>query len=245
MRASDLIDQENEDDNEDGQRPEKGKGRAMDEEDQDEEGEDNDKDDEEYREEEEEDDDDMGVTTASFDPLSTLCNKAVISICRINVFDPPAPIVFGTWNQREMKESEAKILANEMMSTKFSPFASGNLLPLIIRRDGLDPTCFITDLNAENAPLLQLSQQAKKEGKTLCFAGGRHRQRATAIIQERSKAKIANLEEKVSNMREQMQENVREGMEKKLREMERDHVAEKEFYERLGLWGVIAYDAGE
>jgi hypothetical protein len=154
-------------------------------------------------------------------------------------------MVFGTWNHRELKEKEAKKLAKEMTITKFSPFASSNLLPLIISGDSLDPSCRQIHPSAEAAPMLELTEAAKEDGTKLLFAGGRHRQRATEILHENSKEMVGMLEERITEMKEALKKGLREGTVEKIENLERMLNEEREFKERVGIWGVIAYDAGE
>lgn len=102
----------------------KGKGRAI----EDDEGED-------------EMEVEVGVGTTEINTTDTICNKAIISICRMDILNPPTPMIFGMWNKRLVVEKEAQRLAKEMTNTKFCPFATANLLPLIIKRNALDDSC--------------------------------------------------------------------------------------------------------
>jgi hypothetical protein len=214
-------------------RREKGKGRA----------DDNGETDEE--EESGEDDGEAGGATAVINTLDTLCNESIIGICRINVLDPPAQMVFGTWNRRELREKEAKKLAKEMTVTKFSPFASSNILPLVISGDCLDPSCRQTNPNVELAPMLELTEAAKEAGTKLLFAGGHHRRRATEILYENSKEMVGKLEEKISEMKAAMKKGARQGTEEKIQDLEQMLKEEQILKEKLGIWGVIAYEAGK
>jgi hypothetical protein len=211
----------------------KGKKRAL----EDIEGEDDEDDD---GQEEIEEAEGTGATTA-IDPLDTICNQAIIANCKINVLDPPAEMIFGTWNHRPLDEAQALNLAKDIIDTAFSPFAPGNLLPLIISRDALVGSCLKVDPNIEGAPMLELTEAAKEAGTKLLFAGGRHRKRATEILHDKSMTRIAKLEKEISKQSEssnKLAEVTKRNLERMLKE-------ENELKAKLGIWGVIVYDKGE
>jgi uncharacterized protein YbaP (TraB family) len=169
-----------------------------------------------------------------------LCNEAIVAYCRIDVLNPPAEMVFGTWNHRPLNEKEAAKLAKEMEATKFSPFALANLLPLVISPELLDPSCIKMDPNVEAAPMLKLTEEAKAAGTKLQFAGGRHRRRATELLRLNSNKRIADLEQTINDARES-----KKVKEETMRSMERMMEEEKAVKESVGVWGVIVYNAGE
>jgi hypothetical protein len=211
----------------------KGKGKAIEEE-----------------EETGEEDEEIGWATTEVHPLDTACNQAILTICRVDMLQPPAPIVFGTWNDRALNEKQAKLLANEITNTMFRPFATSNLLPLILPRDALDATCISLNPNAEAAPMLQLTQAAMDSGTKLLFAGGRHRQRATAILRGKSTEMIQKLKDDISDLKklEKGDGEVgkrREGYQDKLRGLERMLTEELALAQKIGIWGVVVYDAGK
>jgi hypothetical protein len=181
------------------------------------------------------------LPTTEVNQLDTVCNQSVIAICKMNIFDPPAEIVFGTWNQRELVEKEAMKLATEMTATKFSPFGMANLLPLVINKNALEASCMKTDANVEAAPMLELTEAAKAAGTKLLFAGGRHRKRATEILLQKSKTAIAEIEELISKTKE----TTKKGKEDKVANLEGMLEREKELKGVLGVWGIIVYDEGE
>jgi hypothetical protein len=193
-------------------------------------------------EEEEEAEEEMidGGSTAEFSALDTICNQAIITICRINIFDPPAPICFGEWNQRPLSEKEAKKLVKEMVNTRFSPFAYANAMPLIMPGNYIDKSCIRIMPDIEGAPMLELTEEAKEKGQKLVFAGGRHRQRATQILVENSAAMIKSLEKKIADLKK----SAGEGMEERVKILQRMLNDENNLKEKLGLWGVIVYEEG-
>ena len=159
----------------------------------------------------------------------------------MNILSPPAEVVFGKWNDRLLKESEAIKLSKEMQRTKFAPFARGNLLPLIISKEQVGESCLQKAPNVENAPIFELTEQATSSGMKLFFAGGRHRKRATEILQANSLKQITDLEERIT----QLKESSKKVPESKLRHLEALLEEEKAVSERIGIWGIIVYDEGE
>ena len=43
-----------------------------------------------------------------------MCNNTIFGYCRVNLFEPPAPLVFGTFNKRLLVEAQAKKFAANM-----------------------------------------------------------------------------------------------------------------------------------
>jgi hypothetical protein len=190
----------------------------------------------------------MGVT-AEVNPLDAYCNGAIFSYCRIDILQPPAPLKFGTWNDRPLLEKQAKMFATQISNTSFRPFAHGNLLPLVIEREYVDEACIQMNPNAAEAPFLKLTAAALSDKKMeLKFAGGRHRRRATELLRDQSKARIVKLREGIADLRGKMKEAEEKGkrrdkFEEKIKVMEHTLVEEKQLEETISFWGVILYDA--
>jgi hypothetical protein len=201
-------------------------------------------------------DDDEGVVeglgvTAEVNPLDAYCNTAIFSYCRIDILQPPAPLKFGTWNDRPLLEKQAKTFATQISNTSFRPFAHGNLLPLVIGREYVDSSCVEMNPNAAEAPFLKLTSVAVRDKKfELQFAGGRHRRRATELLREQSKARITKLRDGIAEARTKIKEGEEKNKrvdkwEEKVRALERSLGEEKNLEETISIWGVILYDAGK
>jgi hypothetical protein len=113
--------------------------------------------------------------TAEVDEMDGICGRALFTYARINLFDPPAEVVFGQWNTRPEVESKARELAKSITDQKFRPFASDSLLPLILDRSAIDPDSIHPTLTVEDALMIWLTDVALRSGIRLAFAGGRHR----------------------------------------------------------------------
>jgi len=90
------------------------------------------------------------------EPLDALCNEAILGYCQINLFEPPAPIVFGKYNKRPLVEAKARSFAVNIGGTNVRPFAWGNMLPLVISKDDVEKECIQLKPNVEKAPFLKL-----------------------------------------------------------------------------------------
>ena len=183
--------------------------------------------------------------TASINKLDTVCNKAIIAMCRLNVIEPPAPLKFGTWNERQLREKQAEKLAKQIIIDKFSPFSPANRLPLVIPRDKLDPSCISIDLNTETAPFLKLTETAIRTGTALTFAGGRHRVKASEILWQTSNEKTEALEAQIKKTKHSLEKNDREELRNKLSEQETTLKDEIAFRDSICVWGITVYDEGE
>jgi hypothetical protein len=200
--------------------------------------------DEEESTKEEEETEFVGVSS-EINILDTLCNQSVIALCRINVFDPPAEIVFGKWNDRHLKESEAVRLLQSITETKFSPFAAANHLPLILPRYALDPMCMKTNPNVEEAAFLSLTDDARKKRVKLTFAGGRHRQWVSYLLRERCDKEIEKLTKLIADLKKKAMNKGKAPSVEKIQRWEKMVNEEKVLRERVGIWGVTVYDWGE
>ncbi|KAM6489100.1 hypothetical protein JOM56_015414 [Amanita muscaria] len=199
--------------------------------------------------EDDEDEFEEGVrtTTTERNKLDTICNQAIIAICRLNILHPPRPLKFGHWNSRPSDEVKTTDLLNAISKSELRPFATGNLLALIIDKDALDPSCMKKDPNAEEAPFLKLTERAKNSEMELTFAGGRHRTEVTARLEQKSAAAIAKLQDQI-----EVQKHKKAGAEEKLKptepiearitRLEEELKAEQEVRDTIGIWGIIVYD---
>jgi hypothetical protein len=188
--------------------------------------------------------------TAEVETLDGLCGRALFSYARMNIIKPPAEIVFGEWNARDAVEHKANTLAKSITEQKFRPHASDSLLPLIIEEKYINPTSIHRTPNVEEAPMLTLTAEALEQGIKLQFGGGRHRRRATEIIIETSQEKVKKYSDELEELRGR-EENVKEGsaladtLAKKIRTREAQIVMEKDVIEKMQVWGVAIYKAGE
>ncbi|KIL66948.1 hypothetical protein M378DRAFT_9652 [Amanita muscaria Koide BX008] len=189
---------------------------------------------------------DQGVT-AERHPLDTFCNQAIITICRVNILNPPVPIVWGIWNPRPISEEHVLKLLNQMSKNRIRPFANNNLLPIVIKPSAIDPSCIYKEPNAEAAPVLKLTEEAVNSGIKLMFAGGHHRKEATLRIQEKSQEAINDIARQIDEMKQE-KKAAEEGsrptgaLNTKIGKMEKRLQREQRVHDTIGIWGVILYD---
>ena len=182
--------------------------------------------------------------------MDSICNQAIITICRIDIRNPPAEIVFGKWNDRALNQLQAKQLALDIKKNDFRPFTSKNLLPLIVPRAALDPECIHPQLDASNAPFINLTPDAIRTGVQLTFAGGRHRHEASRIIQAEVKETIEALQDNIEELERKIgvaeeKKKSTAKMEKTLEAYNKELEGQEEWQKKAGIWGVIIYDEGE
>ncbi|KAM6490054.1 hypothetical protein JOM56_014097 [Amanita muscaria] len=228
----------------------KGKAKQQEEPDEDEEGEDQENEGKESGDDEEDEDDiEEGARTRTTErnKLDTICNQAILAICRLNVLHPPRPLRFGVWNSRPLDEVKTTDLLNAISKSELRPFATTNLLALIIEKEALDPTCMKKDPNAEEAPFLKLTQEAQNSDMELTFAGGRHRMEVTSRLEKKSAAAIARLQEQIEVQTHKKEVAVQklkptDTIEERITRLEEELKGEQEVRDTIGIWGVIVYD---
>jgi hypothetical protein len=66
---------------------------------------------------EEEEGPSKGGASTTLQPMDTYCNSAIIGYCRVNLFAPPAPLVFGLYNKRPLVDARANKFATNIGST--------------------------------------------------------------------------------------------------------------------------------
>ena len=166
--------------------------------------------------------------------------NARISINRIDLLRPPIPLRFGQWNDRLLVERYAKGLQNSFQTQGVRSFEMENMMPLVIRKDHIDPKCLnFKGLNPSEAPFLLLNSEGLK-APSIKVAGGRHRFRAVELETERLSTEIKHLESKIKD------DDTAFGEEKDLNGAYRATIEtlmkEKE---RVCTWGVVIYDEGK
>lgn len=194
--------------------------------------------------------DEYQAPTAEVNPLDSICGRALFTYARVNILDPPVDILFGEWNTRLPVDSKARDLAKSIIEQKFRPFASDSLLPLVIPKESIDARSIHRTPNIEDAPMLQLTEEARHSGMVLKFAGGRHRHMATKIIKSASEEKVKKYREEIEELRKKA-EKAKEGsvaaenLGSKLRLREAQIEMEKELQGKIGIWGIALYEEGK
>jgi len=165
--------------------------------------------------------------------------SARISINRMDLLHPPLTLLFGQWNDRSLVERYAKVLQNSFQTQGVRSFEMENMVPLVIRKDHIDPKCLnFRGLNAAEAPFLLLNSEGLKK-KSIKVAGGRHRFRAVQLETERLSTEIKRLEGKIQDDDTATEEE--KDMNRAYRATIETLTKEKE---RVCTWGVVIYDEG-
>ena len=126
------------------------------------------------------------VASTTIDAMDTVCNDAIFGFCQLNLFDPPVPLVFGTFNKCPLVEAQARKFAANMGPVRL--FAWSNMLPLVIAKEDVDEGCYKLSPNVEKAPFLKLKGGvAERNGYGLKLTGGWHRHWAMQLKQDESR----------------------------------------------------------
>lgn len=185
----------------------------------------------------EEEEDQLAALTLH-DPYDAGIQAARFSINVIDIFNSPKPIELGMWNTRALKEREAVKLKNKMLENSIRSFSYENLFHCIVDRQYIDPRCINGTLSmaGHEAPPLKLTDEGRAKLKSLWFAGGRHRIRATELLKEERQGKLEKMKQAL--IREQ-------GKGEKVAVLEKEIEDETKSIARLGFWGIILYDSSK
>ncbi|SRR6266576_2261568 len=88
---------------------------------------------------------------------------AQFSVNVIDLFDAPKEIHFGQWNSRPVVIGEWKKLKMSLTVQGIKPFSPENMMPLIISRRHVDPSCIQKSVSGYEAKKFVLSEEGKKE----------------------------------------------------------------------------------
>jgi hypothetical protein len=193
--------------------------------------------------------DEYHAPTAELEHMDGICARALFTYARINLFQPPAKIVFGEWNKRPAVESKARELAKSIIEQRFRPFASDSLLPLIIDKTAIEPNSIYTTPNVEDAPMLQLTETSVRNGVQLPLGGGRHRLRAAQIIKEMAEEKVKTYQEDIEELKKKAAKAkegsvLAESLAKRIRMREVQIKMERDIQAKIAIWGIAVYDQG-
>lgn len=202
--------------------------------------------------------------TANADEMS---RKAILSVNRINLTNPPLKLHFGTFNPRPVVDSGVKELI-KAFEDDFTPFKMESMIPILINRNDVDPSCINLDFTlGHDAPQLLLSKKGQTRD-SLTALGGRHRYEAVRKMQENIDKKIKGLELRINKLKGKAKGAKKVKAEKSVEELDgnNDFIdidpvnidTEKKSIEELNdnidmlqadkvyysSWGVILYDAG-
>jgi len=183
--------------------------------------------------------------------LDTLCNEAILGYCQINLFEPPAPIMFRKYNKCLLAEVKARSFAVNIGGTNVRPFVRANMLPLVILKDDIEKECIQLKPNVEKAPFLKLKVDlAVQPDYGLKFVGGRHRYQAMEILKEKSEEIVRTLKDKWVEVENGLKKLEGQGKRhanvlEKIEELKNSVKVEQEVAATVSVWGVVLYDEGE
>ncbi|KAF8322968.1 hypothetical protein F5887DRAFT_1086906 [Amanita rubescens] len=186
----------------------------------------------------------MEKETAKHSDEEEKVDAAQFSVNVINLFNAPMEIHFGNWNTRPLVALEWKKLKASMTAQGIKSFSNEHMMPLVIKRRHVDPSCVDNNVSGYAAKTLALSEEGKQEVKRLEMAGGRHRLAAVKSIKQDKEQDVAKLKKQhqiLSKKRAVKDDAVTKKLQN-LKDYEEKIAKLEEEISKIGLWGVIVYD---
>lgn len=173
--------------------------------------------------------------------------EAQFSVNIINLFNPPKPLVLGSWNKRELNMTEANKLKDMMTRQGIKAYTMENMIPIVIERHHVDQACIWSGMSGYGAPPLQLSEEGMQEIKGLLLAGGRHRIAAVKALRAEANAKLQALRVQIKEAAERKTTATEDDdeVEVSLDQMKIDEEGMVANMTANEHWGVVLYDHGE
>jgi hypothetical protein len=186
---------------------------------------------------------------ASQNQKEKLAAAAQFSINKINLFNPPKPLVLGKLNPRELNKEQVKKLKQAFAEEGIKPFTMENMMPLMINRHYVDPGCIWMGMNGYDAPELKLSMEGIRDLEGLDVVGGRHRLEAITKVNDEINLQLDGVKKRVKVLREKSTKNMNDE-ERKMRKEELTKLLKqtkelKNKKDENSQWGIILYDAGK
>lgn len=171
---------------------------------------------------------------------------ARFSINVIDIFNPPKPIVFGRWNPRPLRDSEANKLKNQLLIDEIRPFRFENMFNLIIDKRFIEADTISQTIDGgnQNAPMLKLSVEGIAALQQLDFAGGRHRVRAMEMIKAERSDKLKKFQDQLRKFKDKAEDTGEDRDAEKISQLELTIKEESTYLAKFGKWGVMLYDSG-
>jgi hypothetical protein len=182
-----------------------------------------------------------------FDVQDGQAQAARFSINVIDIFNPPKEIVFGRWNPRALKETEANKLKQQFLLDEIRPFRFENMFNIVVDKRFIDPSTISLKIDGgnQNAPMLKLSVEGIASLSHLDFAGGRHRLRAMQMVKTERMDKLKKLQDQVRKLKDRNANKGEERDGEKISRLEATIKEESLYLSKFGKWGVMLYDSGE
>lgn len=188
-----------------------------------------------------------GKIMAAHSDMEKLLADAQFSMNVIDLVNPLAPLGLGKINTRALVEAEAINLQKAMTTQGIKPFTVENMIPVLIERRHVDPTCIWSGINGYGAPDLKLSEDGVKEVKELELAGGRHRIDAVRKIHDGLRNELAKAEKRTATLTKKKVSKA-SAVKRKAKDIQAHAAHEEAIRDQLksvSRWGVVLYDKGE
>jgi hypothetical protein len=181
------------------------------------------------------------------DNADTHASEAIISINTIDILNPPLPLKFGAYNNRDLDEDKAKELLAMMKAQDFRQYRPESMIPLFLTLDDIEPgAIYEHNRNYLDAPLLKLTDKGMTR-TAIVAAGGRHRRHAVLMEVEARKKEIEQYDATLKNF-ENKAAATGQAQERQNKEIEATRECIKKLQEYIRMishWGVVIYNEGQ
>jgi hypothetical protein len=199
---------------------------------------------------------DTGVATGG--PLGTLyaerrpaslddaAHAAIISFNTLDILHPPLTLAFGEFGMRTMDLRCANDLVESFLNTTFHPFSVESMIPIILNREDLEPSCISNDATlGPDAPPLTLSNLGKQRKKIIVCRGTKRIWAVQQIMLTLNK-KLHDLRTSLASLkREHTGTGSLTWVDYHLAKVLGEIKAIKKQKVKFKTWGVVVYDSGE
>lgn len=108
--------------------------------------------------------------------------KAMLSINRFDISNPPLPLMFGTFNPRMLNAAGVKSLAMEFLYESFTPYKMECMIVVLLRRSEIADSCINSNATkGQDTPELVLSDEGTRR-TSMIVCGGNHRRAAVIEV---------------------------------------------------------------
>ncbi|KAF7782913.1 hypothetical protein Agabi119p4_2289 [Agaricus bisporus var. burnettii] len=172
----------------------------------------------------------------------------ILSYNTISISNPPANMVFGTYNPRPLQSSAVARLARAFSHDTFTPFAPQCIFPIVMYKEDLVDTCINTTPSFDGtAPMLQVALTVKD----LVMCGGHHRVNAVRKARDKLTATVTECTRIISNRSEARDEAGNNDNDNEDEEDDDEHLDHhtqlnldraRARLDMLDIWGCVIYD---
>lgn len=174
-------------------------------------------------------------------------DKAVFAICKVDVLNPPIPIMHGQFNTREIDKRAVGALLTEFKK-EAQRHMSATAIPVLAKRGDLVASCHYLHAAVSDAPWVELTEEGKGREHFL-GVGGNHRTAALRMWADELKVERDKLQSRLEKMEGKVKVKVKgKAAEKSVNteiELKTSIAKIEQELSEVGYWTVYFYDEGK